>query len=219
MDGKIKNGESMFLSFEGVDGSGKSTQIQKLCTWFDEMGTEYITCREPGTTPLGTKVRSLLLNHHRTPIDIRAEALLFMTSRAQLVQEVIEPAIEQSKVVVCDRFLLSTIVYQGYAGGLDVDELWRVGRFATAGVLPDLTLVFDLPVQESFKRIGDQRDRMESRGIEYFQAVRDGFLTAAARDPDKIKIVDARQDVETIFDQVKTLTQTLMTKRKVDPQP
>ena len=204
----------MFLSFEGVDGSGKSTQIQHICKWFDETDTSYITCREPGTTRLGTAVRSLLLDHHGTPIDIRAEALLFMTSRAQLVQEVIRPAIEQSKVVVCDRFLLSTIVYQGYAGGLDVDELWQVGRFATAGLLPDLTFVFDLPVEESLKRVGDQRDRMESRGAEYFKAVRNGFLAAAKQFPERIKVIDATESIERLFERVKSMVESKLTERK-----
>lgn len=206
----------MFLSFEGVDGSGKSTQIERLCNWFDGNGRAYIKCREPGTTELGSKVRSLLLDHHGTPIDIRAEALLFMTSRAQLVQEVIVPAIDRSEIVICDRFLLSTIVYQGYAGGLDVDALWRVGEFATAGVMPDLTFVLDLPVEESLRRVGDQRDRMESRGIEYFESVRQGFIAAAEQFPDRIKIIDATENIEHVFEKISALTENLFNQHNLD---
>jgi dTMP kinase len=188
----------MFICFEGVDGSGKSTQIDRLGEWFAEKGQSFIRCREPGTTELGKKIRTLLLEDHSTPIHLRAEALLFMTSRAQLVDEVVSPALQQGTVVICDRFLLSTVVYQGYAGGLDLEQLWSLGKFATAGIMPDITFVMDLPVEQSIARLGNQRDRLESRPLEYFKKVRDGFLVAAQQFSENIVVVDATHSIDDI---------------------
>ncbi|MEM6799211.1 MAG: dTMP kinase, partial [Planctomycetota bacterium] len=135
----------MFISFDGVDGVGKSTQLTELADWLRELGHDVVTCRDPGSTPLGERVRDILLaSGEETPIGGRAEMLLYMAARAQLVEQVIRPAIDAKKVVVSDRFLLSNVVYQGHAGGLPVDQLWEVGRVATGGVEPDCTLLLDM---------------------------------------------------------------------------
>ena len=170
----------MFLVFEGVDGAGKSTQIERFCDSLAAAGHELMRCREPGSTALGERLRELLLNHGETPIGMRAEMLIYMAARAQLVEEVIAPALAAGKTVVSDRFLLSSVVYQGHAGGLPIDEIRAVGAVATSGVRPDLTFLLDLHPDDAVRRAGDTPDRIESRGGPFFRKVRDGFLSEAA---------------------------------------
>ena len=131
----------MFLSIDGGDGTGKSTQVELLGAWLREQGHEVVACRDPGSTPLGEAVRGILLDRHDLHIDRRSEMLLYMAARAQMVEEVIRPALAEGKTVLCDRYLLANVVYQGYGGGLDVATLWEVGRVATGGLMPDLTIV------------------------------------------------------------------------------
>ena len=133
-----------FLVLDGPDGGGKTTQAARLADWLRERGFDVVACRDPGGTELGNRLRSILLDRHAVPISIRAEMLLYMASRAQMVEEVIRPALEAGHVVVCDRFLLATIVYQGHAGGLDPSEIAAVGKAATGGLFPDLTIVLDV---------------------------------------------------------------------------
>ena len=135
----------MFLSIDGGDGTGKSTQVELLAQWLRQQGRDVVTCRDPGSTPLGEAVRNILLDRHDLHIDRRSEMLLYMAARAQMVEEVIRPALEQGKTVLCDRYLLANVAYQGYGGGLDVPTLWEVGRVATGGLMPDLTIVLDVP--------------------------------------------------------------------------
>ena len=164
----------MFFVFDGVDGSGKSTQVERLAKYLEAHG-EVVTCKDPGSTALGEALRSILLEKGQTSIDIRSEMMLFTTARTQLVQEIIKPAIKRGAFVVLDRFVMSTVVYQGHAGKLNPDDIRTVNGFATDGVTPDQTFVFDVPVATAMERIGSSRDRMESRGDEYFSAVREGF--------------------------------------------
>ena len=159
----------MFLSLDGVDGTGKTTQIGLLCDWLRSTGHDVVTCRDPGSTPLGEAIRHLLLNEHDLPIQRRSEMLLYMAARAQLVDEVIRPALAAGKTVVSDRYLLANVVYQGHAGGLDADEIWQVGAVATGGCLPDLTIVLDMPPAAAALRIDRPRDRMEQQGAAFEQ--------------------------------------------------
>src|ERR1044071_449297 len=131
----------MFVSFDGVDGAGKSTQIGMLADWLRASGRQVVTCRDPGSTQLGERLRSLLLDHHTTPIHRRSEMLLYMAARAQLVEEVIRPALAAGKIVISDRFLLANVVYQAHAGGLAADDVWRVGEVTVAGVMPRLVFL------------------------------------------------------------------------------
>jgi dTMP kinase len=186
----------LFLALEGIDGSGKSTQARMLADWLRESGYPVTECRDPGGTELGTHIRELLLNQADVPMSVRSEMLLFMASRAELVEQVIKPARARGEMIISDRFLLSNIVYQGHAGGLDPEQIREVGWLATEGNLPDLTLVFDLPWDVATARRGRAADRLEQRGAEYFARVRAGFLAEAARDPAGIQIVDATQPVE-----------------------
>jgi len=191
----------MFLSLDGIDGVGKSTQLKLLVEELEKRGQEVITCREPGSTQLGESIRKILLNDWETPIDGVSEMLLYMASRAQLVEEVIRPALQSGKTVVADRYLLANVVYQGFAGTLDPDSIWEVGRVATGNLLPDLTIVLDLAPSEAACRLGEP-DRMESRGDAYREALRKAFLKEAARQPERIQIVAASGTVEEVAERI-----------------
>ena len=195
----------MFLSIDGGDGTGKSTQAELLGQWLRQQGHDVVTCRDPGSTPLGEAVRGILLDRHDLHIDRRSEMLLYMAARAQLVEEVIRPALEQGKTVLCDRYLLANVVYQGYGGGLDVATLWEVGRVATGGLMPDLTIVLDVPAEVAAARMARPLDRMEKQGEAFHARVRQGFLAEAARNPDKIVVVDAARSVEEVQEEIRRI--------------
>jgi len=192
----------IFISLDGVDGAGKSTQCRLLADWLRGNGRSVVTCHDPGGTDLGQELRNLLL-HYQGKMSLTTEAFLFMASRAQLVADVIRPALAAGSVVLCDRFLLANVVYQGHAGGLEPNDLWTVGRFCTGGLEPDLTFVLDLPLEVSFARRKDGGDRLESRGLDYFVKVRAGFLSEAQRRPDRIRIVDATAPANDVLDILK----------------
>jgi len=193
----------MFLSIDGGDGAGKSTQVQLLCDWLAEKGRQVVVCRDPGSTALGEAIRQLLLKRHDLEIDRRSEMLLYMAARSQMVEEIVRPAIERGKTVVSDRYLLSNVVYQAHAGGLDVETVWRVGRVATGGLMPDLTIVLDVPATAAAARITGQRDRMEQQGDAFHARVRQGFLAEAAR-RDDVVIVNAADSIEQVRDNIQT---------------
>ncbi len=192
----------LFLSLDGIDGTGKSTQCRLLADWLRGLGHDVVLCADPGGTAVGDALRAILL-HHKGALTLPCEAFLFMASRAQLVAEVIRPALDTGKVVVCDRYLLANVVYQGHAGGLDVDLLWRMGALATDGLEPDLTLVLDVPLDVARGRRKPEPDRLESRPESYQRRVRDGFLAEARRRPQLIRLVDATPDVATVHEQIR----------------
>lgn len=193
-----------FVALEGPDGGGKTTQVQRLAESLRQAGHTVALCRDPGGTPLGDRLRSLLQDPTGPEFGVRAEMLLFMASRAQLVESVIRPALEAGEIVVSDRFLLSNVVYQGYAGGLDVEEIWTVGRSATGGLMPDLTLILDVPPATAVSRIGAAgRDRIEARGPDYRERVRQGFLDIAAHDPASIVVLDADVPPEALAQRIR----------------
>ncbi len=195
----------MFFVFEGVDGAGKTTQLQQFVTWLQSLNHSVVACKDPGSTELGEKLRKLLLGNHQTPIHTRTEMMLFTTARTQLVEEIIKPALDEGKTVVLDRYILSTVVYQGHAGNLNPDDIWTVNQIATAGLMPDVTFVLDLDVPAAMKRLGSSLDRMESRGTEYFNAVRRGFIEEAERWPDTVEIIDAARPVVSIQSEIQKL--------------
>ena len=189
----------MFFSFDGIDGVGKTTQMQLFCEWLVEQGREVVTCRDPGSTPLGERVREILLTSgDDTPIDACSEMLLYMAARAQLVQEVIRPALAAGKTVVSDRYLLANVVYQGYAGGLDVASVRDVGRVATGGLMPDCTFLLDMSPTAARERMGEELDRVESRGDAYREQLRQGFLDEVARLGEKFHVVAADRPIDVI---------------------
>ena len=188
---------SFFVTLDGLDGTGKSTQCRMLADWLRGLGEVVRICSDPGGTEVGKVLRTLVLEH-KGSISMPCEALLFMASRAQLVGEIIRPALARGEVVVCDRFQLANVVYQGHAGGLDTDLLWRINRFATGGLEPDLTIVLDLEPKVASTRLSGPRDRLESRPSEYQQRVREGFLFEARAQPERIRILDAAGTVDQV---------------------
>ncbi|HKI32760.1 MAG TPA: dTMP kinase [Gemmataceae bacterium] len=201
-----------FFSLDGIDGCGKSTQCRLLADWLRGRGYKVVQCADPGGTPIGDALRDLLLNDRYKNISLRCELFLFMASRAQLVAQVIRRALEWGEVVVCDRFLLANVVYQGHGGNLlyspygdDIDEdlLWDIGRFATRGIEPDLTLVLDLPEDVALSRRNRPPDRMESRPASYHGWIREGFLVEARRQPDRIHIIDASPPIEVVQQRIR----------------
>lgn len=207
----------MFISLDGGDGVGKSTQIALLADWLRAAGHEVLTCRDPGSTPLGEAVRRILLDTRDTPISRTAEMLLYMAARAQLVAEVIQPALAAGKIVISDRFLLANVVYQGHAGGLDVDELWRIGRVATAGVEPTLTVILDMSPVAAAGRISRPLDRMELQGDDFRQRLRQGFLTEAARRPDTCVVIGADRDVDAVQAEIRRAIERFLATAPGDP--
>ena len=178
-------------------GGGKSTQLAHLANWLRARGIDPVVCRDPGGTALGDEVRKLLLQRHEIPLGMRAEMLLYMASRAQLVEEVIRPTLERGRVVLCDRFLLANVVYQGVAGGLPEGEIWQVGQVATGGLMPDLTLLLDITLEQARGRLGTTRlDRIEQRPAAYHEAVRRGYLRAYDEQPSPIVLIDGGGDAE-----------------------
>ncbi len=195
-DGDVMTGtrSGRLIALEGPDGGGKTTQAERLVAWLRTIVPDVVACRDPGGTLLGSQLRHLLLDRSATTIGMRAEMLLYMASRAQLVEEVIAPALAADSIVVTDRFLLSNVVYQGYAGGLDVDEVWSVGRMATGGLMPDLTLLLDVPPEVAAARVGAPRDRIEERDDSYRRRVRDGYLSARSKMPTPCVLIDASRE-------------------------
>jgi len=193
----------MFFSFDGIDGVGKTTQMRLFCEWLTARQLEVLTCRDPGSTPLGEQVREILLrSDESTPIAARTEMLLYMAARAQLVDEVLRPALAAGKTIVSDRYLLANLVYQGHAGGLDLEAVRDVGRVATDGLMPDCIFLLDMSPEAALQRMGDNLDRMESRGDEYRERLRAGFLKEAERPEGSthvpIHVIDADRPVEVI---------------------
>ena len=191
----------MFIAFEGVDGAGKSTQVRLLGEHLERGGREVVVCREPGGTGLGEELRRILLDPGSGDLQPEVEVLLFMAARAQLCNKVIRPELESGKVVISDRFLWSSVVYQGVVGGLGVEEVLSIGRVATRGLFPDLTFLVDLDPAASHSGL-DDGDRMESRGIEFQRRVREGFLALAEEFKDKFILVDGGASIEQVHQQV-----------------
>ncbi len=187
-----------FISLEGIDGAGKSAQIGRLAEWLRSTGRRVATCRDPGSTPVGDAVRAILLDRHDLHLAGTAEMFLYMAARAQMVAEVIEPAVGRGEWVVSDRYLLSNIVYQGYAGGLDPETIRDVGRIATAGRMPDLVILLDVDLETSARRLARPLDKLENRGDEYRSRLRSGYRDEATRQPERIVTIDATAGVEDV---------------------
>ncbi len=188
----------MFFSLDGVDGVGKSTQINLFCRWLEESGRSVVTCRDPGTTVLSEAIRNLLLSKQHAGMSRRTEMLLYMAARSQLVSEVIRPALQNDKVVVSDRYLLANVAYQGYGGQLDVQSIWELGKLATDNILPHMTFILDMDGDAASRRIQRDKDRMECQGDEFRERVRQGYLSEAERCPDQIVVIDANREIDKI---------------------
>ncbi len=186
-----------FITLEGPEGSGKSSQCRLLAQALKDSGRKVATACDPGSTDLGQALRQLLL-HSRRRISPMAEAMLFFAARVQLVQEYVRPALAKGKIIIVDRYHDSTVAYQGFGAGVDVECLERLGRSAVEGVMPDLTILLDLPVNEGFLRLKRSKDRMEKKARALHERVRRGYRALARRDPKRIVMVPASGTQEAI---------------------
>jgi dTMP kinase len=192
-----------FIVLDGPDGGGKTTQIEKLKIALELQGKSVLVTREPGGTAIGEKVREVLLDPANTGMSLRTELFLYMASRAQLVDEVITPALNEGKIVLSDRFLTASIVYQGIAGGLGADEVKKIGEFCIQDAKPDITFILDIRMDTSAARRSDREaDRIEQRDLEFHENMRQGFLTVARVDPENYQIINADQPEESVFEQI-----------------
>jgi dTMP kinase len=193
----------LFLSFEGGEASGKSVQAQRLAERLRAEGREVVSVREPGSTPVGERVRDIVLHARDIPLAPNAQALLYSTARAQLVRDVIRPALGEGKIVIVDRFFDSTLAYQGYGHGADIGQLRSVTDFAIGATRPDRTLLLDLPVDAAESRAASRKpgrewDRFEAEARAFHERVREGYLRLAAAEPRRFAVIRADRDVESV---------------------
>ena len=193
--------KGLFITFEGGDGCGKTTQIKLLDEYLRNKGYQTVLTREPGAKGLGEKIREILLNYDGD-VSNRCESFLFLADRAQNIDCIVKPALEEGAIVICDRHTDSSVAYQGYGRGLDIDRIKKLNLIATDGLIPDLTIVLDVDVETSQARVGSEKDRMESAGIEFFERVRQGYLEIANQEPERVKVVDSKQTIEEIHKQI-----------------
>ena len=197
-----------FITLDGLDGSGKTSQLSRLAGWLRDRGIDVVTCRDPGSTATGDAVRAILLDRHDLALAATTEMLLYMAARAQLVAEVVRPALERGSWVVSDRYLLANVVYQGHAGGLEPDVVRSVGAIATGGLAPDLTLLLDVDLTTAARRLARPLDRLERRGEDYRSRVRAGYLAEARNDPGRIVVVDATDGPDVVADRIRTIVES-----------
>ena len=204
----------LFITFEGPEGSGKTTQIRLLADWLREQSREVLTTREPGGTRIGEAIRSILLSPSHTEMCAEAEILLFSAARAQIVREILQPHLARGGVVLCDRFADSTLAYQGYGRLLDLDTLRQITAFATGGLVPVLTICLDLPVVEGLRRKqgGDRAEwnRMERERLDFQERVRSGYLALAASEPTRWLVLDALREAEVIQAEIRRSVTALL---------
>lgn len=196
--------KGLFITFEGIDGCGKSTQLNLLSDYLKEKWYDIIFTREPGCKGLGENIRNILLNYDGD-VSNRCESFLFLADRAQNIDIIVKPAVKQGKIVLCDRHIDSTIAYQGYARGGNIKELEELNNLATGNYKPDLTFVFDISVKTALKRVGKEKDRMESNGVDFFEKVRQGYLQIGKNEPDRVKVINSELSIEQVFEQVKEI--------------
>ncbi|MBF0699827.1 dTMP kinase [Streptococcus danieliae] len=197
--------QGFLLSIEGPDGSGKSTLIQELASHFSDTGREVVVTREPGGARIAEQIREILLNPDHAEMEAKTELLLYMASRRQHLVEKVLPALERGALVLMDRFIDSSVAYQGYGRGLDLEAIHWLNQFATDGKNPDLTLLLDLPAEQGLARIQAHRsgdvDRLDQEDLSWHQRVRQGYLQLSEENPDRLVKVDASLDLPEVFDQ------------------
>lgn len=191
-----------FLAFEGPDGSGKSTQLSRFTVWARLQGLQLVEVREPGGTAVGERIRDVLLDPENTDLTARAEMLLYMASRAQLVETIIEPALRTGSLVIADRFVASTCAYQGTAGGVPMHDILRVAETAMGGRWPDLSIIFDVDEQTAAGRLSPLLDRMERKGAAFHRRVREGYHLLAEQRPQDTVVIDATMSEDSVFERL-----------------
>lgn len=204
---------SLFITFEGADGCGKTTQIELVNKYLQEKGYKTLVTREPGAKGLGEKLREILLNYEGE-VSPNCESFLFLADRAQHVDCIIKPALKNNTIVLCDRHTDSTIAYQGYGRQLDIQEIKKLNDIAVNGLKPDLTIVFDIDIETSMQRVGKTKDRMESAGMEFFNRVRNGYLAIAQEEPNRVKVINSADTIENIHTKVIELVEEVIKANK-----
>lgn len=200
-----KSGKGIFLTLEGIDGSGKTTQMHNLIAYLEKSGRQVLSLREPGGTGIGESIREILLNRAHTAMTMETELLLFAAARAQLVRQVIKPALEQGVWVICDRFMDSTSAYQGFGRNLDLTVIKQLEDIAVGDCRPHLTLLFDVPVEIAEIRLADRKvkaDRLDLESRSFMQRTRQGYLKLAEDEPDRIRLIDASKTEKQIEHQI-----------------
>ena len=203
------------ITFEGSEGSGKSTQMDLACQLLRKNKLAPLFLREPGGVKISEKIREILLDFKNANMSDTCEMLLYMSARAQLVSEVISPALKKGTIILCDRFLDSTVVYQGYGNGMDLNAIYQVGRFATQGIQPDLTFLFDIDAKAGLSRIKREKDRIERKDLAYHERVRKGYRKLAEEQPDRIRLIPAQQSREAIQEIVKKYLEEFLGKKLI----
>lgn len=204
----------LFITFEGIEGCGKSTQAKMLKKWFDEQNIESLLTREPGGPEISEKIRNLLLDPANDKMLPETELLLYMASRSQHTGQWLLPALNSGKVVVCDRYYDSTIAYQGAARDIDYDIIYKITKYATFGLVPDVTFLIDLPVETGlFRILNRSADRMELESFAFHQKVKQGFLDVAKKEQNRYVIIDGEKSIEEIHEIIINHIKTLLEKR------
>ena len=206
----VKKG--LFITFEGPEGSGKTTHSRLLCGFLRKKGFRVLHTREPGGTPISEKIRKVLLDPKNKGMDVACEMLLYMAARAQIVKEKILPALKNGKIVVCDRFTDATLAYQGYAGGMDLEVIKSIAKIVTKGLKPDITFLLDIDARAGLLRVGRSRDRMERKSILYHKKVRNGYLDIAKKEPGRVKVISATAEIKDVQSAIRNLTLSTMSK-------
>ena len=205
----MKHLQGMFVVLDGPEGCGKSTQVRLLTETLIASGIAVTSVRDPGTTGIGEQIRQILLSPENTEMSMRAEMLLYMAARAQMMKQVIAPALARSDCVVCDRFVSSTLAYQLGGDGLSADEIRQTADIAIAHRWPDLTIILDIPPEKSFQRIQRAKDRLEQRPLSYHQRVYANYLAQAKDDPMHYRVVDAQREITTVQEAIWQQVQSL----------
>lgn len=203
------NKKGLFITFEGVDGCGKTTQISKLSEYLKEKNYNTVLTLEPGGSEIGKNLRQILL-HHKGFVANGAELFLYLADRAQHTKEIVEENIKKGNIVLCDRSIDSTVAYQGYARGYDIEKINFLNEIATDGIKPDLTFLFDVDIEISNKRVGKEKDRLEKEGMIFQEKVKNGYLDLAKKYPERIKVIDANKAIDEVFGQVKIIIDSIL---------
>ena len=201
--------KGLFITFEGIDGCGKTTQIELLKEELEKKGYTVLLTREPGAKGLGEKLREILLNYDGE-VSSNCESFLFLADRAQHIDTIIKPAIDKGVIVLCDRHTDSTVAYQGYGRQLDLEQIYQLNKIATNGIIPDITFILDIDIDTSLQRIGKGRDRMENSGREFFERVRNGYIEISEKEPQRVKLLQGNSPIKDIQNKISDYVQGLL---------
>ena len=210
--------KGIFITFEGIDGSGKTTQIELMNSFLKQSGFDVVLTREPGGTDIGDKIRKILLDSKNIQMSYRAETLLFLASRAELVSKVIQPSLDQGKIIICDRFFDSTIAYQGIARQLGAEKILDMSLWATENIIPDLTFLLSIDVWECENRLKNgnkKKDRIEKEEVDFKSKIQEGYMQLAGKNKERFVIVDGCLDIESVFAVVKSNTLRVLKSKKL----